>query len=1273
MAVHQGLFGGTHTANDGKQAVFVQLKSITVPLLEASRAAPTASTVHTTTLLLDQLRSVLLNTPTTAFTPALANYVFFPLSSLLQPRTDGRDRGDRVLEAAMLALAALVDKWRASGMEHRIRQELWIMVALTLGGPLNPNRPQGAGVDKGKGRAVERTDETKLAMVEVLVALMKADEGEREELREEGHEDDDPLGERIDWSASDPASASSLPKTPPFTPPPVPILFHTLTTLLSLAAEPTSLLQLQLSSLSVLQVLLFDYLAHPAPSPLVLTVEPGAGPSALLATALPGTASTLSRIALSKPRSVEEAETSTRKQASPVVVLALQTLAKLVVATTGNEVTAKLRSSNGSDETGLTGSATLEELVEAKLSEIELAEADEEETDADAPPQPPNPPPSAPTGPTVPTPAWLRFTLSSLSTLFAALSPLTTHSSALVRTALVDLLASVVEKCPTTLGEHLSTPLEGLLALASDSWPDVSAPARTALLAAFACSPAVLALAAGIVQRRLAALPRALRRKDEHAAQRGAGIVRVALELLPAVSSSASGGGGGSVLHGVEKWSWAFLSAVELERIPGAGRAGEGSARMALAWITGSAGEGASAGQATAFPPIRLRGVEEDATVSSLEALWRALGTAAAAAGQEGEVVDLFLGTALGPRRGKTVAASALWVLEGVLKGVEAGKVGKVQRKVLRRAVKAVLGLLEELEVKEEADEPVPPTPSMSSRTDLLVVDEDGDSPMTGLIEHKKGVTTAPSFDKYNPAVALSSSRDSRASHSLLLTSLSLRLLSTLASLLSTAFQPFLMQALYHVLAHTSPTTHPYLRETAAHALSLFSDALSFASPQNLVLSNVDYVVNSVSQRLSPSRLEPQAPLVLVEMIRLVGRPIVPMVQDLVDDVFEALDDYHGYEEVTVGLWAVLDALLKVMEEELPPMEERMKASGTKDVVVPKPEDDWKAFEEWFARRNEAVGEEDEDIEEINPQQPFSSSATPDPADASLDPSDPSEPSFDPTASSANDLEPDPAPLPPTRPQLITAQILSKALYFLSHPSPFLRARVLSLFASAVPLLARPSLDLPASSSSAPPGAADPSAHPEAARKGDLLPVVHRAWPIILLRLSPSTESSPFVVLAAVELVERLAVHVGDFLSRRVVDDVWPRFRSLLVKQEDEEKKDRAAGQARGERYSASARMYRSILCTLEACARAVPLKEAVVWEQAVLLRRFLLPVFEREVQELAVRVYEALGEVNADAVWVVLEGTRRGGEEGLPGWLRMREFEVEGAGRNVVRVLDGL
>ncbi|GAA6014620.1 hypothetical protein JCM8202_001602 [Rhodotorula sphaerocarpa] len=1216
-----------------KQSLFVELKAICVPLLETTKAPTVARTVQETTRLLTLFEQALKEAGSAEFTPALANYVFFPLSALLRPPLDGRDRGDAVFEATMRVLASLVPKWRHAGMDPRVRRELWIMTILTLGGPLDPNKPVDT---KGKGKAVDATDEAKLAMVSVLLALMRPAEAAQEESpRQEA--DDDPLGERLDWSkvdASDPSTyANGLPRAKPDPPPPTPILFHTLTTLLGLAAEPTSLLPLQLSSLEALRVLVSQYLADS---------DSSAGPSPLLATALPGTASALSRIATSRPKAAAASTTgkNSRPQASSVVTAALETLSLLVVSTINDLVTAPLRTASndaGESDRSAAGATSLEELALSLPSiDDEAAEPDHGPStttgpDQAAPTDPTSSAPGVPKGPTIPTAAWLRYTLSSLGLLFTALSPVASHDSPSVRLALADFLATILARCHATLGDRAEKFVEGLLLLAGDDWEDlVGSPARKAIVRALRLDPdtksaerrvATAELVVRIVHRRYAALPGALRRRDEVVVQRSVKIIRVALGLL---GDAAGTGPQADILRDVDRWSWSILSAVELERIPAVG--GHGAGGIALAWITRSSEQSSSL--EAPYPPIRLRGISEEATLTALTSLWGQLGRSAAQLGVSETVTQQLLGLALGPHRRDALGPSALWALDATLSGMYPSRPDKDGRKLLRSLARAVIALLDEIRSPDAE-----PQPEESASSDVSSQPEAGERELAG-VEHRSGVAEIPSLDAYKPVATREAQQQDRASHRLLLISWSLRVLATCATTLESAFQPLLMQSLYHVLEHSSPTEHPFVVAHAQHALALISHATSYASPQNLVLSNVDYVVNSVSQRLAVARLDPRAPLVLVEMIRLVGKPIVPMVQDLVDDVFEALDDYHGYEEITVGLWAVLDALLKVMEEDLPTIVESDKTTSVSEATAS--ERDWTTLQEWLAARHspaeEPVKADDppEGEAEINPEQPFAESRE------------------TPASEEAPTEFPSDQVAPPTRAQVVTAQILSKALYFLSHESAFLRARVLSLIASAVPLLSRPALD-----------AKDPAA----TRTSDLMPVIHRAWPFILNRLA---DPEPHVVVEAASLVESLARHVGDYMSRRVVDDVWPRFKVLLERLATEERRSAMSLQ---DRHSTFHRTYRSILQTLLHSARDVPLKELALWDEAMLLRRFLSTRYHPELQALVLSLYRSLAKLNPDAVWLVLSGTI-GSDDTLP---RFFKFKTEAVNDNIAVLLSEL
>ncbi|KAI5479465.1 Armadillo-type fold domain containing protein [Pseudohyphozyma bogoriensis] len=1194
-----GRTNGSENVEVRRQEAFAQLKQICVPILGTARSTPSPTATRQLIANLALLASTLESIPTSTFTPALANYVFFPLTPLLQPPAPNTEPkwSDAVFEAALKALRVLVEKWRATpdkGMEDKVLHELWIMAVLRLGGPLDAASPRAAG--KEKARESGMMEESKLALVEVLKELMAPIEMKEEGSSGtcgDGEDDDDPLGERIDWSGDDPVDTSA-PKqtTPPViripSPPPIPILFHTLTTLLSLSSIPTSLQSLQLSSLASLRFLFEFY--------LVPTSTPTKGPSPLLATALPGSVSTLARIALSLPSTssftapIAPAPDQARRQPSSAVAAALSLLTFVLEAALSDATTSEITP---------TVSETTASLSEIVAIFTATPPREEEAEGANPPPPPSSAPPSA--GPTLPTASWLSHTLSNLLPLFTPLATtLTLHSSPIVLTSLVTLFSTLLSASPSTLPKpHKAALLEGLLSLTSSTWPDVQSSSRAALESAFTRDE-YCQIVEDVVRKRLVALPRVIQRGEERSLSSTIDIVSGAFELLPVHSVGG--------LEGVERWSWALLKAVELERVKGADVEG----RKDQAWI--EAGIIVDGGEKE-WPVLRLKAVQEESGRLGLEKLWEAFGRWGKRVGKEAAVVGAFSGIFVGGS-GRPEAG---WVLDGVLRGFEKSG-GKGGKKVVRNVVKEVLALLEKLEqVEEEVASSTEKGDERESDTSLLLASGGEDA----AVVHQRAVSLTPSLDTLSP---VSTSRPSQASHRILLTCFALRVLSTAASVLADSFQPHLLSALYHILSHLSRSSHPLLSSHASLSLDRISYSTSYASPQNLILSNVDYVLNSVSQRLSIARLDPSSPLVLVEMIRVVGAPILPMVQDMVEDVFEALDDYHGYEVVTMGLWAVLDALVGVMASERRETEgEEVHQIEAKDPL----DEEWDKFDEWYQARYKDPDEMDlEDLDELlpkkNPQKPFksslpqsgegqafASSGSPDDEDA--------ETSHEPILTSA---------------QKVASQVLSKATYFLSHPSPFLRARILGLVASAVSLFPPPLPNAPP-----PPGV-------RAAPQSAYLPAIHRAWPYILPRLSPTED--PSVVLAAVSLIEILASHAGDFMSRRILEDAWPLFRVLIARQDELEK----TSAVKKSRYTESHRIAVTLLRTMEIVARAVPLKEGVLWEIAVECRRLLAEGEQAEVLRAAKGLYRALAGTNEHVVWLVLDGMAR--DAGELGWLRL-------------------
>lgn len=157
-----------------------------------------------------------------------------------------------------------------------------------------------------------------------------------------------------------------------------------------------------------------------------------------------------------------------------------------------------------------------------------------------------------------------------------------------------------------------------------------------------------------------------------------------------------------------------------------------------------------------------------------------------------------------------------------------------------------------------------------------------------------------------------------------------------------------------------------------------------------------------------------------------------------------------------------------------------------------------------------------------------------------------------------------------------------------------------------------------------------------------LLPSIHQAWPFILNRLN---DQELFVVSAAAELIEALVSHVGNFVGRRIWDDIWPRFHAILKKLEVADGQSALARRGYGavgteSAYTTSHRLYQSIIKTMTAAVNGVYMQDAAGWDVILAFRRFLHHGAHAELQMRARELYTALSKGNEDAVWLALMAT---------------------------------
>ncbi|PKI84062.1 hypothetical protein MVES1_002240 [Malassezia vespertilionis] len=364
-----------------------------------------------------------------------------------------------------------------------------------------------------------------------------------------------------------------------------------------------------------------------------------------------------------------------------------------------------------------------------------------------------------------------------------------------------------------------------------------------------------------------------------------------------------------------------------------------------------------------------------------------------------------------------------------------------------------------------------------------------------------------------------------------------LSLLGSAASLLGASFRPLLLKTLYPVLSALK-SSEMTVRVMAGYTLQRIADACAYPTVQSLVLHHADYVLGAASHRLVsglstelragiaqmqlakamhsvdaqlPSTLlgARSAPWVLVQVMQMVGPEVLPLVEDAVDEVLDALDRFHGYSEVSDGLLAVLARILDMLAFEKSPQ-----APAANTARNPSAPELLASFAFWL-EHDRAV-----------------------PSDTPV-PHDDQEHA---PASTDEELNP-----PSTRLQSVVTQMVLRCIPFLSHGAPTIRVHALVMLEKGVQLLAAQG------------------------RTAELYPILHAAWPLLMARLgvrvtqNPSrlrvrrTDSSAAILrdatpseqdanvwMHATTTLGTMGRFSADVFAKPILQQAWPRWARLL-------------------------------------------------------------------------------------------------------------------------------
>lgn len=450
------------------------------------------------------------------------------------------------------------------------------------------------------------------------------------------------------------------------------------------------------------------------------------------------------------------------------------------------------------------------------------------------------------------------------------------------------------------------------------------------------------------------------------------------------------------------------------------------------------------------------------------------------------------------------------------------------------------------------------------------------------------------------------------------------------------AFRPELIDILFPVVAYLGSSDQD-LRHHAIVTLNEMGRSCRYGSVSELMVDNVDYMVNSVALRLNSLDISPASTQALTMMLRLAGPRLVPFLDDVVESIFAALENYHGYPIFVESLFVVLKELVDQAVRSDTLLLENQKSSQSTHKKTPAKVEGLDSLQHFLDRRQDRRKREEEEI-----------------STGKLGKGHPTTPWKEETGDDAEDEMPEREPEKP--PNSVTYQLLLRVTnltqHYLTSPTPMLRKSLLELLATASPALA-PDEDA-------------------------FLPMVNAVWPVVIGRLY---DEELYVSVEACHALAGLCAAAGDFLATRFKTEwgdglhAWcrrikqkvlltstktkhtiDRNRSLVesddilvptssgavVKAKSKPPNGQAVTGSLGQ-HASPVRQWEAVVKLLTAMVSYVRLPDEMFDQIVVLLA---------EVLERSQEVREAFEDVNADAVWLARY------EHGLVDWVPAPRLE---------------
>nr|XP_008119774.1 PREDICTED: TELO2-interacting protein 1 homolog [Anolis carolinensis] len=406
------------------------------------------------------------------------------------------------------------------------------------------------------------------------------------------------------------------------------------------------------------------------------------------------------------------------------------------------------------------------------------------------------------------------------------------------------------------------------------------------------------------------------------------------------------------------------------------------------------------------------------------------------------------------------------------------------------------------------------------------------------------------------------------------------------AQALKRDFRLLFLSALYPVLEKAGDPTL-LIGQAARKALSEICCACGYGSVPELINQNADYLVDGISLRLRHMAHEPHALQVLEAMLRHSDANVLPLIQDVVQDVLAKLDQCHTDRVSSfLGVMHTLMQMLASWSKVEPPARKDWEPEGGHSLEATHP------HEKLPALQPPTVMEMEEFFQEYVKQKRV--------AEGDLSESEDEEQELPPPDDKFETCE-EQSQLP------LYAQtakdVMERCVHLLSGKSLRIRLKVLDVLELCVVALGT--------------------------HENILLPLAHRTWPPLVNRL---TNDDPLAVLRAFRVLCVLGAHCGNFLRPRFSKDIFPRLAASLDRQAPVSAR---AGPVYG--HTLAFKLQLTVLQGLGSLCKTLDLGENELNRVASVCLPYLSAKQPAKLQEASCSVFLYLMQMDPDATWLFL------------------------------------